>query len=155
MDNIKHNDRKDNNERDEVSGKTTHKNEVSNQDNIKHIDGNGTTVCDDEQGINTHKTKVGKRDNIKNNEDNVTTVGDEETGTTAHKNEVGKEYIDVTTANDDVKRSKAHKNRFNPPKRKPTKNEERKMIGKSVEILIISCMKNHVYKFGNKIRKQS
>ena len=80
---------------------------------------------------------------------------DEEIGTTAHKNEVGTEDNDVTSANDDVKRSKAHKNKFDPPKRKATKNEERRMIGKSVELLIISCMKNHVYKFGNKIRKQS
>ena len=29
------------------------------------------------------------------------------------------------------------------------------MIGKAVEVLINSCMKNHVYKFNNKIRIQS
>ena len=39
--------------------------------------------------------------------------------------------------------------------RKPTKAEERSMISKAVEVLIISCMKNHVYKFNNTIRIQS
>ena len=49
---------------------------------------------------------------------------------------------------------KAHKEKFNQPVRKPTKDEERKMLGKAIEIMIKTGMKNHVYKFHNKIRIQ-
>ena len=78
------------------------------------------------------------------NQDNIKVHGGinhiEDKDKTAHQNKVNKDKF---------------KEKFNPPKRKPTKEEERKMIGKAMEVLIISCMKNHVYKFGNKIRKQS
>ena len=60
---------------------------------------------------------------------------------------------------DNIKQNEEKKDKFkdkyNPPKRKPTKEEERRMIGKAMEILIVSCMKNHVYRFGNEIRIQS
>ena len=46
------------------------------------------------------------------------------------------------------------KEKYNQPKRKPTKKEGMRMIGKAMEILRF-CMKNHVYRFGNKIRIQS
>ena len=39
-----------------------------------------------------------------------------------------------------------------PPVRKPTKVEERKMIGKVIEIMSIAGMENHVYNFRNTIR---
>ena len=41
------------------------------------------------------------------------------------------------------------------PKRKPTEKEERKMIGKSIELMIVEGMTNHIYQFQNVIRKQS
>ena len=50
--------------------------------------------------------------------------------------------------------SVAHKQKFKPPVRKPTKIEERKMVGKVIEMLIVAGMTNHVYRFRNKIRIQ-
>ena len=38
--------------------------------------------------------------------------------------------------------------------RKPTELEERKMLGKVLEMLIVAGMTNHVYRFDNKIRVQ-
>ena len=56
-------------------------------------------------------------------------------------------------------RKKAHKrkfeDKFNKPMRKPNTNEERKMVGKAMKVLIVSCMKNHVYRFGSQIKLQS
>jgi hypothetical protein len=46
------------------------------------------------------------------------------------------------------------KEKFDPPLRKPTELEERKLVGKVVEMLIIAGMTNHVYRFKNKIRIQ-
>jgi hypothetical protein len=43
------------------------------------------------------------------------------------------------------------KERYDPPLRKPTEIEERKMLGKVIEELIIAGMTNHVYRFKNKI----
>ena len=41
------------------------------------------------------------------------------------------------------------------PLREPTENEKRNMLAKSVEIMIIQTLENHVYKFGNQIRRQN
>ena len=60
----------------------------------------------------------------------------------------------VTLVADDEKRNEAHKSKYEAPKRKPTKAEERKLVGKSIELMIVTCMKNHVYRFDNKIRLQ-
>ena len=38
--------------------------------------------------------------------------------------------------------------------RSPTNDEQRSMFGKALEILIITCMDNHVYQFGNLVRVQ-
>ena len=141
----------------------THKNVVRNKDNInQNEDGNVTMVRDDEQGKTTHKNEVRNKDNINQNKDgNVTMVRDDEQGKTTHKNEVGNynksenKSNDVTLANSGRKPRKAHKSKFLAPKRKPTKIEERRMIGKAVSVLILSCMNNHVYKFNNKLRIQS
>ena len=43
---------------------------------------------------------------------------------------------------------------YSSPKRKPNEKEERKMLRKVIEIMIVSGMKNHVYKFQNQIRLQ-
>ena len=40
------------------------------------------------------------------------------------------------------------------PKRIPTQNDERKLFGKALEIMLITCMNCHVYQFGNKFRIQ-
>ena len=61
---------------------------------------------------------------------------------------------DVTSVNRNGKKTEAHKEKYTVPKRKPTKAEERKMIGKALEILIKTGMENHVYRFHNKIRIQ-
>ena len=90
---------------------------MRNRDNINQKDdGNFTIVSDDDQGKTTHKNEVRNRDNVKQNDGNV------------------------TIANSDRKQRKTHKSKFLAPKRKPTKLEERRMIGKAVEVLINSCM---------------
>jgi hypothetical protein len=68
---------------------------------------------------------------------------------------------DVTSVNEGENRNKAHKKSASKsetikitPKRVPDKIEERTMIGKVIEIMVIVGMENHVYKFGNVIRKQ-
>ena len=40
------------------------------------------------------------------------------------------------------------------PKRKPTVEEERRMVGKALEIMVKTAMENHVYRFNNEIRIQ-
>ena len=42
--------------------------------------------------------------------------------------------------------------KFLKPKRKPNTKEKRKLFGKALELTIIVALKNHVYKFGIRIR---
>ena len=100
-------------------------------------------VIDDRKGTTTHTNEVRSTDNTKHNDDKVTPVIDD-----------GKDYLDgndanVTIANNDGKQRKDRKSKFHAPMRKPNNAEERTMIGKAMEVLIISCMENHVYKFSN------
>ena len=46
------------------------------------------------------------------------------------------------------------KDKFEPPIRIPNAAEERKLLGKVIEIMIIAGMTNHVYRFNNTIRIQ-
>ena len=129
-------------------------------DNITPIDGNDTSVMDDIKEKSTHKIGVRTTDNIFPHDGKVNIVNDDKKGKTTHKNGVRKEAItpndaDVTIATNDGKQRKNPKSKFHAPIRKPNKTEERTMIGKAVEVLIISCMKNHVYKFSNNTRIQS
>ena len=66
---------------------------------------------------------------------------------------------DVTHAKNDEEKTAAPKTKDEddliPPKRETTKLEKRKMLGKALEIMTIVSMKNHVYKFGGQIMKQS
>ena len=139
-------------------GKDAHKVEVRNQDNIKQTDGKVTTESAEKSGNTTHKIQVSDQKNIKQIDGKVNMVKYDEI---THKKEVGNRSNTKnndghdTHAQDDDNPKETHKTKFYTPIRKPTKIEERKMIGKSVEILIISCMTNHVYKFSNKIRMQS
>ena len=41
------------------------------------------------------------------------------------------------------------------PKRNPTANEERRMFGKAFEIMLVTCLENHIYQFNNQIRIQA
>ena len=70
---------------------------------------------------------------------------------------------DATLVNDDEKRNKAHKTPGSvkedkvlviPPTRNPNELEKRSMLSKMMEIMILVVMENHVYKFGDTIRKQ-
>ena len=58
--------------------------------------------------------------------------------------------------NNEVEKVKQKKNQVKwlKPKRKPTEKEQRSMLGKALELLIITCMDNHAYKFGNIVRVQ-
>ena len=46
------------------------------------------------------------------------------------------------------------KEKYLKPSREPNNVEKRKLLAKSIEIMIIITLENHVYKFGNEIRKQ-
>ena len=62
----------------------------------------------------------------------------------------------VDKENEMVKTIKAKKKtqEWKKPVRKPTKDEERKMFGKALEIMLTLCMDNHCYQFNNQIRIQ-
>ena len=45
--------------------------------------------------------------------------------------------------------------KWKPPRRSPTEQERRLMLGKMVELSIIFCMENHFYILGGEIRRQS
>ena len=94
-----------------------------------------THVNDDEKGTKAHGNKVNNQDNTKINGSDDTLVMDDERATESYKNKV--------------------EEKCNKPKRKPTEVEERKMIGKARELLVVSCLKNHVYKFGNQLKMKS
>ena len=53
------------------------------------------------------------------------------------------------------KKKKKKKQEWIKPKRKPTLTEERKLFGKALELLLVTCMDNHVYQFDRKVRVQS
>ena len=53
------------------------------------------------------------------------------------------------------KKKKKNKQEWIQPKRKPTLEEERQLFGKALEILLVTCMDNHVYQFDRKIRVQN
>ena len=57
---------------------------------------------------------------------------------------------------DTIEEKDEHENEeeFFKPKREPTDEEKRNLLAKTFEILIITSLENHVYKFGNKVRKQ-
>ena len=40
------------------------------------------------------------------------------------------------------------------PMRNPTKKEQRRLFGKALEIMLVTCMTNHIYQFENKFRIQ-
>ena len=60
--------------------------------------------------------------------------------------EVGQRLHQPTEAKDSV---------LNKPHRQPTKEEERKIMAKCLELMILACMQNHTYLFNNTIRLQT
>ena len=51
------------------------------------------------------------------------------------------------------KKSKT-KTEWMKPKRSPAPIEERKLFGKALQVLLVTCMDNHIYEFANEIRIQ-
>ena len=93
----------------------------------------------DKEEKTTPKTKSKENSKEERDSNNVMIVFDDDQQESAHKvrEKAGKEDDDII-----------------PPKREPTPNEKRRMLGKVWEIMTIVSMKNHVYKFGGKIRIQ-
>ena len=98
----------------------------------------------DENVLDSHKDCAENKNN-----NYVTFVSDDRNETEAHKKcaKRNKENKNNIATDDDAPT-------IVPPVRKPTKVEERKMIGKVIEIMSIAGMENHIYNFGNTIRKQ-
>jgi hypothetical protein len=90
----------------------------------------------------------------KNDTGDVTSANDDEHGIKAHKN-VNRIEIDINTYGTGNVISVNDECEYEMPRRNPTKSEERIMLGKSIELMIVSGMTNHVYRFENKIRIQS
>ena len=112
------------------------------RDNKTNSDtGSVTMVADDENRNEAQKNSI---ENERNSHQNYVSKNDKTNSDTNN----------VTLVADDEKRNEAHKSKYEAPKRKPTKAEERKLVGKSIELMIVTCMKNHVYRFDNKIRLQ-
>ena len=130
-----------------------------------------TQVCDDVSRNKAHND-CAEDERVTND---ATPVCDDEMENKAHKECAGNEWVtnDVTPVSDDAKETEAHKEcagkavgatsradkksedpTIIPPVRNPTDSEERKMIGKIIEIMALAGMENHVYKFENIIRKQ-
>ena len=95
---------------------------ANGQDNTKMNGDDVTLVIDEGKRIKAHKMTfedmANGQDNTKVNGGDVTLVIDEGKGRKAHK--------------------KTFEDKFNKPKRKPNNLEERKMIGKAMEVLIVS-----------------
>ena len=68
---------------------------------------------------------------------------------------VGADTLDTTVKKKNETEKKKKKTvEWIKPKRHPTTREQRTLFGKALEIMIITCMDNHVYQFGNKVRIQ-
>ena len=52
-------------------------------------------------------------------------------------------------------KKKKRTNIWKKPTRKPTDIEEKKMFGKALELMLITCLDNHLYQFNNEVRIQS
>ena len=62
----------------------------------------------------------------------------------------------VTLANDDVKQNKARKEKeIVPPEKEPNDIQKRRMLGHTMQIMILAGMENHIYRFDNEIKKQT
>ena len=145
-----------------IKGKSSRKEKVDNTSK----DDNGAKDVAKETGvkvsINDGKTnKDNTSQNNKNNSDDVAKEIEEEesiTGGKTNKDNVSQENKTKKNTDDAAKGDKEKetesKEKFDPPLRKPTTLEERKLVGKVVEMMIIAGMTNHVYRFNNKIRIQ-
>lgn len=56
---------------------------------------------------------------------------------------------------DNEEKKKKKTNVWKKPERKPTEIEEKKMFGKALELMLTTCMDNHLYQFNNEVRIQS
>ena len=108
---------------------------------LNTIDGGGYSTTGNEDNPETNAHKLSENVYVKRKETNLNIL--KKTG-----------LDNVTLASDDGKPNKAHKERLTAPIRKPTKMEERTMLGKATEIMIKTGIENHVYRFHNKIRIQ-
>ena len=50
------------------------------------------------------------------------------------------------------KKEKKRTTEWLKPVRNPTTKEQRQMFGKALEIMLITCVDNHLYQFENKVR---
>ena len=62
----------------------------------------------------------------------------------------GEDTLELVEKKTTVKKKKKTQE-WTEPRRKPTETEERRLFGKALEIMLITCMNNHLYKFDNKI----
>ena len=67
----------------------------------------------------------------------------------------GTPITSVEKKNENINEKKnRNKTKWLKPTRNPTLKEERKLFGKALDFLLVTCMNNHIYQFENKIRVQ-
>ena len=71
------------------------------------------------------------------------------------KASVDKENVEKKTEKNLDNEEKKKTNVWKKPERKPTEIEEKKMFGKALELMLTTCMDNHLYQFDNEVRLQS
>ena len=152
---------------DDVQRKKAHKKRGKNMKKKEEFDSGDVTIASNNvQGENAHK-KRGKNMNKKYESEkldsgDVTIASNDVQGEKTHKKrgenlQNGEELKqidsgDVSIASDDVHENEAHKKRGKIVH--PNDIQKRRMLSKTVEIMIIAGMENHVYRFGNEIKKQ-
>ena len=108
------------------------------------------------------------KETVKNNNDDIRSSMGADTQKAASKEDKTKyEVMDidsvegadtletVETAEQYIDKSKKRKKQeWTKPKRIPTLIEQRNLFGKALEVMLVTCMDNHVYQFDNEIRVQ-
>ena len=62
--------------------------------------------------------------------------------------------VEKKTENEKKNKKKKSVAEWINPKRSPSAKEQRKLFGKALEVMLITCMDNHVYQFENRLRIQ-
>ena len=97
-----------------------------------------------------------KQDNTEDNE-SLTMDNNETKDTMKNTSSGGDDTLDtpgIKKNRNDKKKKKKRTTEWTKPVRNPTKVKQRKLFGKALELLLTTCMDNHVYQFENQVRIQ-
>ena len=130
-----------------VGRKSVKSNKIKKKDTNRQKDNKNSLDSSTGEGADTLEAATEENENIvkkKNDDMDIHTIEGDDTLKSMEIEE-----------NTTEKKKKKKKEEWTKPKRKPTVNEERKLFGKALEIMLVTCMDNHVYQFDNQIRVQN